>query len=73
MVLMNASSRARHAASVVNQDFKGGNKKAGLPKQVGRTQWMSIHFRQTSQNLAELKVPEVSTVKVSRPISMRYM
>lgn len=73
MVLMNASSKARHASSIVNQDFKGGNKKAGLPKQVGRTQWMTIHFRQTSQNLTELKVPEVSTVKVSRPISMRYM
>ena len=37
MVLMNASSKARHASSIVNQDFKGGNKKAGLPKQVGRT------------------------------------
>lgn len=73
MVLMNASSKARHASSIVNQDFKGGNKKAGLPKQVGRTHWMSIHFRQTSQNTTVLKAPEVSTVKVSRPISMRYM
>ena len=73
MVLMNASSRARHASSIVNQDFKGGNKKAGLPKQVGRTQWRSIHFRQTSQNTTVLKAPEVSTVNVSRPISNIYM
>lgn len=73
MVLMNASSKARHASSIVNQDFKGGNKKAGFPKQVGRTHWMSIHLRQTSQNSTVLKAPEVSTVKMSRPISMRYM
>lgn len=58
MVLMNASSKARHASSIVNQDFKGGNKKAGLPKQIGRTQWMSIHFNQTSQNMRILKEPK---------------
>ena len=64
MVLMNASSKARHASSIVIQDFKGGNKKAGLAKQVGRTQWMTIHFNKTSQNNTVLKAPEVSTTRV---------
>ena len=73
MVLMNASSKARNAASIVNQDFKGGNKKAGLPASVGRTHWMSIHLNRTSQNTNVLKMPLVSTNKVSRPIGMRYM
>ena len=73
MVLMNASNRARHASSIVNQDFKGGNKKAGLPQQVGRTAWMSIHLNNTSQNMNVLKMPLSSTTRSSRPIGMRYM
>lgn len=73
MVLMNASNRARHASSIVNQDFKGGNKKAGLPASVGRTHWMSIHLNRTSQNTNVLRMPIASKTRVSRPIGMRYM
>lgn len=73
MVLMNASSKARNASSIVNQSSGGGNKKAGLPQQVGRTAWMSIHLNNTSQNMNVLKMPLSSTTRSSRPISMRYM
>ena len=50
MVLMNASSKARHASSIVNKDTKGGNKKAGLPGLIGRTAGESI-----AQTLPELE------------------
>jgi len=73
MVLMNASKKARHASSIVNQDFKGGDKKAGLPASVGRTHWMSIYLNGTSQNSNELRLPISSKTKVSRPVGMRYM
>ena len=72
MVLMNASSRARHASSIVNQDFKGGNKKAGLPGLIGRTAGESIALHKTSQNLTMLRIPERSLTKPSRPIGIRF-
>lgn len=72
MVLMNASKKARHAASIVNQDFKGGNKKAGLPEQVGRTANESVALHKTSQNLRLLRLPVASTTKPSRPIGIRF-
>lgn len=72
MVLMNASSRARHASSIVNQDFKGGNKKAGLPGLIGRTAGESIALHKTSQNLRMLRIPERSLTKPSRPIGIRF-
>ena len=72
MVLMNASSKARHASSIVNKDTKGGNKKAGLPGLIGRTSGESIALNRTSQNLTMLRKPVVSTTKPSRPIGIRF-
>jgi hypothetical protein len=72
MVLMNASSKARHASSIVNQDTKGGNKKAGLPGLIGRTAGESIALHNTSQNLTLLRNPVTSTTKPSRPIGIRF-
>lgn len=72
MVLMNASSKARHASSIANQDAKGGNKKAGLPALVGRTAGESIALHRTSQNLTMLRNPVTATSKPSRPIGIRF-
>ncbi len=44
MVLLNGSSRARNAASLVNQNSGGGSKKAGLFPQVGVDTWTSIAY-----------------------------
>ncbi len=44
MTLMNGSSRARNAASLINRDTQGGNKKAGLFPQVGVDTWSSIAY-----------------------------
>lgn len=72
MVLMNASSKARHASSIANKDTKGGDKKAGLPALVGRTAGESIALHRTSQNLTMLRIPVNSTTKPSRPIGIRF-
>lgn len=58
-------------SSITNQKQGGGNKKAGLPEQVGRTSWESIHMKKTSQRKATLNMPLVSTVRQSRPIGLR--
>ncbi len=42
MPLYNASSRARNATSLANQNSGGGNKKAGLWSTVGSDSWTSI-------------------------------
>ncbi len=44
MVLLNASKRARYASTTIVQNQGGGNKKAGLPYQVGRDSWASIYL-----------------------------
>lgn len=44
MTLMNGSTRARNAASLVNQNSGGGSKKAGLFPQVGVDTWTSIAY-----------------------------
>jgi len=58
-------------ASITNQNQGGGNKKAGLPYLIGRESWSSVALRNTSQRMALLKMPEVSTVSPSRPIHVR--
>jgi len=58
-------------ASITNQKQGGGNKKAGLPYMVGRDSWSSVALKGTSQNLSVLKMPLVSTVNPSRPVSVR--
>ena len=47
MGLSNAASRARNYSVIVNANQGGGNKKAGLPYQIGRDTWTSIFLRST--------------------------
>lgn len=42
MPLYNASSRARNATSLANQNSGGGNKKAGLWSSTGIDSWTSV-------------------------------
>jgi len=42
MPLYNSSTRARNATSIANQNQGGGNKKAGLPYQIGRESYTSV-------------------------------
>jgi hypothetical protein len=50
MVLLNSSKRARYASTIIVQNQGGGNKKAGLPYQVGRDSWVNIYMG-TSSNV----------------------
>jgi len=47
MGLSNAAKRARYYNQTINQDQGGGNKKAGLPQQVGKDSWTSIFIHAT--------------------------
>ena len=47
MGLSNAASRARNYNVIVNSNQGGGNKKAGLPHQIGRETWSSIFLHAT--------------------------
>ena len=47
MGLSNAASRARTYSVIVNSNQGGGNKKAGLPHQIGRESWSSIFLGAT--------------------------
>ena len=58
-------------ASITNQNQGGGSKKAGLPYLVGRESWSSIALKNTSQRMSVLKMPLVTTVSQSRPVSVR--
>ena len=42
MVLMNASKKVRNLQSISNQNQGGGNKKSGIPYQVGKNSWTQI-------------------------------
>jgi hypothetical protein len=44
MVLSNSAKRARYQNTIKVQNQGGGDKKAGLPYQVGRTAWSSIYL-----------------------------
>jgi len=44
MVLSNSAKRARFQNTIKVQNQGGGDKKAGLPFQVGRTAWSSIYL-----------------------------
>ena len=67
MGLSNGSSRARNYGQIINRNQGGGNKKAGLPFQVGRTSWESIYMRPDKQSLARLQIMKPSA-RPSRPI-----
>lgn len=44
MVLSNSAKRARFQNTIKVQNQGGGDKKAGLPFQVGRSAWTSIYL-----------------------------
>ena len=66
------TKRTASIASITNQNQGGGDKKAGLPYQVGRSSWTSIAFKGTSQRLSVLKMPLVTTVTQSRNVGSRF-
>ena len=68
MGLSNGSSRARNYGQTINRSQGGGNKKAGLPFQVGRTSWENIYMRSDKQSLARLQITKNPNVRASRPM-----
>jgi hypothetical protein len=67
MGLSNGSSRARNYGQIINRNQGGGNKKAGLPFQIGHTSWESIYMRPDRQSLARLQVIKPNA-RISRPV-----
>jgi hypothetical protein len=70
-MVLSGTKKTSSLSSIVNQNQGGGNKKAGLPEQVGRTSWESIHMRKTSQRMAVLTMPLTTTTRISRPVGIR--
>jgi hypothetical protein len=74
-MLYNASKRARNATSTTNRNQGGGNKKAGLPYQIGRESYTSVLFGSSNPvnkhcfsmaNYSCKRIP--SATSISRPI-----
>jgi hypothetical protein len=65
------TKRTASIASITNRPQGGGNKKAGLPYQVGRDSWSSIAMHGTPQKLSILQMPLTTSVRQSRPIGSR--
>lgn len=68
MGLSNGSNKARNYNQTINIKQGGGNKKAGLPFQIGRTSWDSVYLRTENKTLALTQVTKNPDVKMSRPI-----
>lgn len=68
MGLSNGSSRARNYGQIINRNQGGGNKKAGLPFQIGRTSWENIYMRSEKQSLQRLQITKNPNVRISRPM-----
>ena len=66
MGLSNAASRARNYGQIITQKQGGGDKKAGLPYQVGRNSWTSIFIDNTS--IVNISMTKNPNVRVSRPM-----
>jgi hypothetical protein len=80
MVLSNAAKRARLASTTMVQNQGGGDKKAGLPHQVGRTSWSNIHMGLNTYGFAlgrkrcctRSELMNTSVIaRFSRPVGMR--
>jgi hypothetical protein len=70
-----SSNRNRGGSNAItDQKQGGGNKKAGLPYQVGRTQWSSVHLGADCLvtgkccDLKKLALTKNKNVSISRPI-----
>ena len=70
-MVLSGTKKTSSLSSIMNQNQGGGNKKAGLPEQVGRTSWETVHMRKTSQRMSVLSMPWTTTTRVSRPIGIR--
>lgn len=75
MVLLNSAKRSRNSAQIVNQKQGGGPKKAGIPYQVGRSTWSSIHIGDTPMGNGKyrkglLKMQLTRVTNASRPIGV---
>jgi hypothetical protein len=72
MTLYNAASRARNASRLVNQNSGGGDKKSGLPSQIGRSAWTSIYLgggKNCCLTLAKTRIARYPAVcSASRPV-----
>jgi hypothetical protein len=73
MVLMNGSKKARYESSITNQNQGGGDKKAGLPPTMRMTsaRWIGFKNRGLPKAMSVMKLPLVSTVRQSRPVTVR--
>ena len=72
MGLANAASRARNYSQTVNRPQGGGDKKAGFPYQVGRSNWTSIalgcsQYQTRCCQLRTLQLTANPNVRLSRP------
>jgi len=47
MGLSDSAKRSRYYSQYINSNQGGGNKKSGLPSQIGRDSWTSIFLRST--------------------------
>lgn len=80
-MVLSATKRVSAIASVTNQSSEGGNKKAGLPRQVGKDAYAAIHIggsnalgvRFASYGLKKVKDTANPNVKQSRPIGISPM
>ena len=68
MGLSNGSSRARNYGQIINRNQGGGEKKAGLPFQVGRTAWETIYMKSDLKGLPALRITKNPNVRISRPM-----
>ena len=70
MVLLNASSAARNAGSLITQNSGGGDKKMGLVYQIGRDSWTSIALNERSMQgtLLQFRTTLYPNTRQSRPI-----
>jgi hypothetical protein len=77
MVLLNASSRARHTGSLITRNQGGGDKKAGFPYQIGRDSWSSQFIHSVDPiygrccSLSKTNMTMVFTTNISRPSWVR--
>lgn len=72
-MVLSATKIVSSSSSITNESSNGGNKKAGLPYQVGRSSYSSISMNGSTQNYTFLKTTANPNVKVSRPIGSNPM
>ena len=80
-MVLSATKRVSSTASITNQDSKGGSAKAGLPHQVGKDAYATIHIggasalgvRFASYGLTKVATTANPNVKQSRPIGVSPM